>query len=49
MAHVVVWSPRAIREVFAYSYRLIYRVESDQITVAAIVHGKRLLELAMKP
>jgi plasmid stabilization system protein ParE len=34
-----------IREWFAYSYRVIYRVEENQITIAAIVHGRRLLDL----
>ncbi len=33
-----------IREWFAYSYRVIYRVENGIVTVAAIVHGKRLLD-----
>lgn len=32
-----------IREVFAYSYRIIYEVEHDLITVAAVIHGKRML------
>ena len=31
----------SIREWFAYSYRVIYRVENGIVTVAAIVHGKR--------
>ena len=35
----------SIREWFAYSYRVIYRVEYGSVTVAAIVHGKRLLDL----
>jgi toxin ParE1/3/4 len=35
----------SIREWFAYSYRVIYRVEDEIVTVAAIVHGRRLLEL----
>ena len=34
----------SIRECFAYSYRVIYRVEDEIITVAAIVHGRRLLD-----
>lgn len=33
-----------IRERFVYSYRLVYQVEDEQITVVAIIHGKRLLE-----
>ena len=32
-----------IREVFAYSYRIIYRVEDTSITVASVIHGRRLL------
>jgi toxin ParE1/3/4 len=32
-----------IREWFAYSYRIIYRIENDVVTVATVVHGKRLL------
>jgi plasmid stabilization system protein ParE len=34
-----------IREWFVYSYRLIYRIQDDVITIAAIVHGRRLLDL----
>ena len=37
-------SDENIREWFAYSYRVIYRVENEAVTVAAIVHGKRLLD-----
>ena len=33
-----------IREKFVYSYRLIYRIQSNIITIIAILHGKRLLE-----
>jgi plasmid stabilization system protein ParE len=34
-----------IREWFAYSYRVIYRVHDRTVTIAAIVHGKRLLDV----
>ena len=34
-----------IREVFVYSYRVIYRVETEQVIIASVVHGKRLLDL----
>lgn len=34
-----------IRELFAYSYRIIYRIENQTVTVATIVHGKRLLNI----
>ena len=33
------------REWFAYSYRVIYRVQEEVVTIAAIVHGRRLLDL----
>jgi toxin ParE1/3/4 len=34
-----------IREWFAYSYRIVYRVEEKVVTVATVVHGKRLLHM----
>ena len=37
----------AIREVFVYSYRIIYRVAGDTIHIAAIVHGARDLSKAL--
>ena len=33
-----------IREIFVYSYRLIYKITEDTVLFVAIVHGKRLLE-----
>ena len=39
------FSDQSIREWFAYSYRIIYRIENNAVTVAAIVHGKRLLDI----
>ena len=33
----------AIRERFVYSYRLIYRARDDEVTIAAVIHGRRLL------
>ena len=33
----------SLREVFAYSYRVIYRVEEKEVVVAAVIHGKRTL------
>jgi toxin ParE1/3/4 len=38
-----------VREVFAYSYRIIYRVEGEMVTIAAVVHGKRPVELEVQP
>ena len=32
----------SIREVFAYSYRIVYRLEDERVTVAAVIHGRRL-------
>jgi toxin ParE1/3/4 len=32
-----------LREVIAYSYRIIYRVEVKEVIVAAVIHGKRNL------
>ena len=32
-----------IRELFIYSYRLIYSVEHNAINIVAIIHGKRLI------
>ena len=34
----------SIREIFVYSYRLIYKLNKEKILIVAIVHGKRLLE-----
>jgi toxin ParE1/3/4 len=33
-----------IREVLAYSYRIIYWINDEEIIVAAVIHGKRLLQ-----
>lgn len=33
-----------IRELFVYSYRVIYEVRSTQIEILAVIHGGRLLE-----
>ena len=32
-----------IRELIAYSYRIIYIVEQTEVLVAAVIHGKRAL------
>lgn len=34
----------AIREKFVYSYRIIYRIQGDTVTIAAVIHGKKLLD-----
>jgi len=33
-----------IRELLAYSYRVIYRIQDEEILIAAVIHGKRLLQ-----
>ena len=33
-----------IREIFVYSYRLIYKLNEQDILFVSVVHGKRLLE-----
>lgn len=35
---------QTLRERFVYSYRLIYRIHEQTVTVAAVIHGKRMLE-----
>jgi toxin ParE1/3/4 len=34
----------SIRERFVYSYRLIYQVQQETVTIIAVVHEKRLLD-----
>jgi plasmid stabilization system protein ParE len=33
-----------LRERFVYSYRIIYRIQAQTVTVAAVIHGKRMLD-----
>jgi addiction module RelE/StbE family toxin len=33
-----------IRELLAYSYRIIYRIEQDRVIISAVIHGKRTLQ-----
>ncbi len=33
-----------IRERFVYSYRLVYKIDDEQVLIVAIIHGKRLME-----
>ena len=37
-----------LRERFVYSYRIIYRIQAQTVTVAAVIHGRRMLE-AVEP
>ena len=32
-----------LREIFVYSYRLIYDLKKDEILMVAVIHGKRLI------
>lgn len=34
-----------LRQEFAYSYRVIYEVKDNVLTIAAVVHGKKLLDM----
>ncbi len=43
------FSEENIREVFAYNYRVIYRVEGGRVTIAAVVHSKGPFELEVQP
>ena len=33
-----------IRELIVYSYRIIYRLQPHEILIAAVIHGKRILQ-----
>lgn len=39
----------SIREIFAYSYRIIYKIERENVVVASIIHGSRILDISLKP
>lgn len=43
------WGRSEIREVFVYSYRLIYRTRAESVDVLAIHHGVRPLEQGNVP
>jgi toxin ParE1/3/4 len=34
----------SIRELLAYSYRIIYRFQENEVLIAAVIHGKRILQ-----
>jgi toxin ParE1/3/4 len=34
-------SDSSIREIFIFSYRLVYRIEDDRISILALIHGRR--------
>lgn len=33
-----------IRELLIYSYRIIYRLQQDEVLIVAVIHGKRILQ-----
>jgi toxin ParE1/3/4 len=33
-----------IREIFAYNYRIIHRLKTNEVLIAAVIHGKRVLQ-----
>lgn len=33
-----------VREIFVYSYRLIYQTKKDEIAILGVIHGKRLID-----
>ena len=36
-----------IREQFAYTYRIIYQVQENIVTIAAVIHGQALLRFEL--
>ena len=36
----------SIREIFIYSYRLVYRIEDNRISILALIHGRRDFQAA---
>jgi toxin ParE1/3/4 len=38
----------SIREKFVYSYRVIYRIQAQTVTIAAVIHGRRILNLGAR-
>jgi plasmid stabilization system protein ParE len=39
----------SLREVFAYSYRIIYQVQANTVRIAAVIHAKRQMDNSLKP
>ncbi|HEY3971547.1 MAG TPA: type II toxin-antitoxin system RelE/ParE family toxin [Candidatus Sulfotelmatobacter sp.] len=35
----------SIRELVVYSYRVIYRLQDKEVVIAAVIHGKRIVQL----
>lgn len=43
---VPVFRDASVKEVFVYSYRLIYRIDNDGICILALIHGRRDFQTA---
>lgn len=39
------FSEATIREKSAYTYRIIYRIDDNRVTIASVIHAKQLLGL----
>lgn len=39
------FTEESIRELFIYSYRLIYEIREEIILIVAVIHGKRMLDI----
>ena len=39
------FTEESIRELFIYSYRLIYETREEIILIVAVIHGKRMLDI----
>lgn len=37
------FADESLREKIVYSYRILYRVDEQQVTIATVIHGKRVL------
>jgi hypothetical protein len=37
------------REIFVYSYRVIYRIQENSVTITTVIHGRRLLGMELMP
>jgi toxin ParE1/3/4 len=43
------YDEKNIRDVLTYSYRIVYRVEGRTVTIAAVIHGKRMFASSLQP
>jgi len=38
------YDDKNVRELIVYNYRIIYRLQDGNVTIAAIIHGRRNLQ-----